>query len=361
MAKKAFVMLAHSYEDKHRIAGMWASEKLDGIRMIWDGGITRGLPASEVPWANIEKHGRFKEPPQATGLWSRYAHPINAPASFLNSLPKLCLDGEAWAGRGRFQEVSSIIRSSVNTADWSPITYKVFDAPSIYDLFEDREIDDTNIHITMKGCGDWVWSRARKLNWDHDAYLHQSMTFEETLEFLSWFIFQSPVSIHLQKRLAAIEMMAQEEGQRMAESIKKGGGEGIILRHALSKWQPERSWDMLKLKPYKDAEATVIGYTWGKRTNKGSKLLGMMGSARLDWDGVIFDMAGFTNAEREMTYPDGSQATAEGMSHPGEQVSEGIHNPRFPRGTRITFRYRETTNDGKPKEASFMRVRDERD
>jgi ATP-dependent DNA ligase len=41
MAKREFLMLAHKHEGQN-ILGWLYSEKLDGMRCFWDGGITRG-------------------------------------------------------------------------------------------------------------------------------------------------------------------------------------------------------------------------------------------------------------------------------------------------------------------------------
>jgi len=52
MAKRYYCQLASKYdEEKHFIGGYYWSEKLDGMRAIWDGGVTRGMLKSDVPWA----------------------------------------------------------------------------------------------------------------------------------------------------------------------------------------------------------------------------------------------------------------------------------------------------------------------
>ena len=82
--RREFLQLANKFKvGKHNPAGMWVSEKLDGARVFWDGGITRGMATTSVPWANIwdpKKPGELKKKikPFATGLWSRYGNPIIA-------------------------------------------------------------------------------------------------------------------------------------------------------------------------------------------------------------------------------------------------------------------------------------------
>ena len=80
-------------------AGWLASEKLDGVRAYWDG----------------------------AQLWTRGGRVIPAPRSFTNALPRVALDGELWAGRGRFTEA----RVACQYGRWTPsIRFMVFDAPT---------------------------------------------------------------------------------------------------------------------------------------------------------------------------------------------------------------------------------------
>jgi DNA ligase-1 len=90
-------MLAKNWDKTMRPEGWWMSEKLDGVRAIWDG-----------------EHFR-----------SRGGNIFHAPEWFKAGLPALPLDGELFVGRGKFNDAVSIVRSM--TADWSPIKYLVFD------------------------------------------------------------------------------------------------------------------------------------------------------------------------------------------------------------------------------------------
>ena len=95
--KQECVQLAQHYKPaKHFIGGWLMSEKLDGFRFIWDGGITRGMRADSISWANTTKD---KTPKYATGLWTRYHKPIYAPKWWLDQLPEIPLDGEGWTCR----------------------------------------------------------------------------------------------------------------------------------------------------------------------------------------------------------------------------------------------------------------------
>lgn len=82
---------------------------MDGIRAYWDG----------------------------ERLWSRLGNEIKAPSKLLQSLPRgIALDGELWMGRGTFETLLAILRSSHQ--DWSKIQYCIFDLPSSPERYEQR-------------------------------------------------------------------------------------------------------------------------------------------------------------------------------------------------------------------------------
>ena len=89
MAKREFLMLAHTHNPtKEDIGGWFYSEKLDGMRAFWDGGVSSGLPKAQVPWANTDKDERLTKEEIATGLWSRYGNVIHAPENCTQELPR---------------------------------------------------------------------------------------------------------------------------------------------------------------------------------------------------------------------------------------------------------------------------------
>lgn len=95
-------MLARTYAGQD-VAGWMMQEKFDGIRAVWDG----------------------------ETLWTREGNRINAPAAWLARLPAgIALDGELWAGRGRFAVVESVRRRKGATVeDWAALSFVAFDAP----------------------------------------------------------------------------------------------------------------------------------------------------------------------------------------------------------------------------------------
>lgn len=360
-------MLAHKYvPGKQSIAGWLASEKLDGMRVFWDGGITRGMYKRDVPFANNAKDERYVLPQKATGLWSRYGNVIHAPDFFLDQLPDYMLDGELYLGRQQFQELEKIVKTLEPGPRWKDVTFKVFDSPDSSYVFLDGTINSPNFKKDFNGIWQWYTHTV-------GGSIKRPTTvvgYENTYYALKKQISGPNVCVLEQERLPFHGRRSVERLEEMLETIVAEGGEGVILRRATSLWLPNRIHDLLKYKPYNDTEGTVIGYSWGRETDKGSKLLGLMGSLRVAWKGVEFDLSGFKDEERIMAANvsaeefannpnvfslQTSAARTYGAEHPGEVVGNNYYNPKFKRGSIITFRYRELTDDGIPKEARYLR------
>jgi DNA ligase-1 len=94
-------LLLKTYTDSHDVTGWLMSEKLDGIRALWDG----------------------------AQLTTRQGNLIHAPDWFINDLPPFDLDGELWTQRHDFETISSIVRQSIPDQRWQTITYNIFEVP----------------------------------------------------------------------------------------------------------------------------------------------------------------------------------------------------------------------------------------
>lgn len=82
------------------------SEKLDGVRGIWNG----------------------------KALKTRKGNTIQAPKFWLINFPPFVLDGELWLTYNSFEKISSIVRDSIpNEKEWQSITYQIFDVRGICD------------------------------------------------------------------------------------------------------------------------------------------------------------------------------------------------------------------------------------
>jgi DNA ligase-1 len=342
MNRREFLLQAHDYKQQH-IAGWMVSEKCDGSRAFWDGGVTRGMLASDVPWANVEKKGHYINRAYSTGLWSRYGNVINAPEWWTEKLPDFPLDGELWAGRSLFQFTRSTVSKLIGGQEWGRIDYKVIDAPAYQSVFQDGVVNLPNYHKTFKGVVEWY---EQKLN-GHKVP-GPFFDFESTQKFLNREI---PALTLKQTQLPFTTVAAEQRLHELFQSVLDEGGEGVILRKHTSLWRPQRSHDCLKLKPMHDAEGIVIGYTSGRETDKGSKLLGLMGALIISYNGKRLELSGFTDSERRLSDPKWC------AGNPGKEVPAHIHSECFPRGSIITFKYRELTDAGLPKEASFLRKR----
>lgn len=357
--KAEFLQLAHTYKPgKHSLAGQYVSEKLDGQRAFWDGGITRGMPAAGVPWSNTAKD---KHDFKSTGLWSRYGKVIHAPGWWLDKLPRMMLDGEMYAGRGKFQLVESVCRTSVGTSDWRPIKYMVFDSPPCRPMFADRDIENPNWVAKLRGM---LTFAAPLIDF---KCMGDVSGFQSRYEYLRDLLPRNEVvDVHQQHLLAFDTQKATREVGELLDSIVSNGGEGVILKSRSNIWSPVRAKDMLKWKPFHDLEATVVGYTTGRETDKGSKLLGLMGALICRIPKGEFKVSGFTDVERGLTENPASSvpyrddmnswtATGWAAAHPEEVCPDWISSIRFPRGSVVTIKYRETTDAGLPKEARYWR------
>lgn len=123
-------MLAEKWNGEN-VSGWWASEKLDGVRAIWDG----------------EK------------FVSRNGNVFPQLAGYRDMMPEgVVLDGELWLGRGRFQDTLS----AVKRGDWSGLTFMVFDMVSD-ESFEKRQKRLKLIRLPFF-CGLLQHTKVRSMN-----------------------------------------------------------------------------------------------------------------------------------------------------------------------------------------------------
>ena len=105
-------MLAHKYNGQDP-TGYYISEKLDGIRAIYDG--------------------------ESDSFMSRNNKPFFAPKSFTEKFPKdLVLDGELYTKRKDFAGTGIFRKKIPNTEEWRKATFQVFDMPLINLPFSER-------------------------------------------------------------------------------------------------------------------------------------------------------------------------------------------------------------------------------
>jgi len=306
-----FLQLANTFDinkvkqGKIKLNEFYASEKIDGIRCFWDGGISIGLKAHAFPWGSTDR--------VATGLWSRYGKPIMCPKSFTDGLPsKVCLDGELFLPNGTFEELNSIVRRHEPDYRWSNIVYKIFDLPST-EFYNPRKINNANMKVTLDVPEDL-----------RDKLELTDMRFFKAYEYMKTLNIGSYAEI-LEQTL----VQDQKHLDEMLDIVLSNNGEGLILKHSLNLWEPKRSTKVLKVKPFLDSEGVVVGVNPGK-----GKYEGMMGSLDVKWrnpsgNDVVFSLSGFTDAERTLTW----------------ELNKVI-----------TFKYRRLTDEGVPYEARYLRA-----
>ena len=255
-AEPPAILLAEVYRGQVDVSRYLVSEKLDGVRAIWDGATLRFRSGREV----------------------------HAPEWFVAGLPKRPLDGELWLGRGSFERLSGIVRKEVpDDAEWRQVRYMIFELPGAPGTFAERA---EQIRETVKQAN------------------------------VPWL-----------REIEQFRVVNRSSLQKRMKEVVKAGGEGLMLHRADAPYETGRSDVLLKMKPWEDAEAVVIGHLPGK-----GKHAGNMGALRVRAeDGREFSLGtGFTDQQRR--------------------------DPP-PVGTTVTYRYHGLTRTGLPRFASFLRVR----
>ena len=215
---------ANDYEYGTNIEDYWKSEKLDGIRAIWDG----------------------------SQLTARNGKVIHAPDWFIKPLPSYAVEGELWAGRGKFHIVQQTVLDKVPVEpSWKQIDFMLFDMP--------------------QAAGDY---QKRYYN---IRYLVDSI--------------DAP---HI-KLVEHTPIRSEQELFHYLDNVSEQKGEGLMLRKVTSRYQAGRSSDLLKMKKHQDAEGLVVGYKVGK-----GKYSGQMGALLIQLDsGIEFYIgSGFTDEQR---------------------------------------------------------------
>jgi DNA ligase-1 len=215
-------------------------------------------------------------------LLSRQGNLFHAPDWFLTGLPQVPLDGELWIGRKQFQRTVSIVRRQDKSDHWKEVRFLVFDAPRCVGGFEAR------------------------------------------LEFLADALRpkrQPYAGLHEHQRCQGLAQLRQELAR-----VEALGGEGLMLRQPGSSYEVGRSFTLLKIKTFHDAEAVVLAHQPGK-----GKFKGLLGALAVQLpDGTEFSVGtGFSDAQRAAPPPVGSA---------------------------VTFRYQELSDGGVPRFPSFVRL-----
>ncbi|MCL4112278.1 UNVERIFIED_CONTAM: hypothetical protein GTU68_022772 [Idotea baltica] len=215
---------------------------------------------------------------------SRGGNIYHAPSWFIADFPQKKLDGELWIARQSFELLVSTVRDDVPDDEaWRKVQFMVFDMPDIDEIFDKRLLELNKV------------IKAAQIPWLQAVEQYKFTSHQALMDRLS--------------------------------KMKQQGAEGLMLHKGSSLYRAKRSGDLLKVKPYEDAEAVVTGHIAGK-----GKYKNMMGAISvLSTEGKKFKIgSGFSDAERR-------------------------NPPEI--GTTITYQFRGLTKNGIPKFASFLRIR----
>ena len=229
------LLLANVYRPGMRLADYWVSEKYDGVRGYWDGHTLR----------------------------TRGGETVAAPAWFTAGWPDTPMDGELWAGRGRFSHAQSTVRQQQpDDAAWREMRFMVFDLPAHGGTFDQR-LPALNKLIESL---DQPWVQAVP-----------------------------------QQRVASDAAL-----QKLLLRTVRAGGEGLMLHRGASMYRAGRSDDLIKVKTHEDAEAKVVAHLPGQ-----GRHAGRLGALVVEMpSGQRFRLgAGLTDAERDHPPPVGSWVT----------------------------------------------------
>jgi DNA ligase 1 len=229
------LLLAQTASNVIDPSGYLVSEKLDGVRAYWDG-----------------KTLRF-----------RSGNIVSAPTWFIEKLPRQALDGELWLGRGRFEELSGIVRTEQPNDDaWRETRYMIFELPDAAGTFAQR------------------YQKIR-----------------EIVRQTDWPQLQAVEHFSIGDRAVLKSKLRQVVRER---------GEGLMLHRADALYVTGRNDALLKLKPILDTEAKVIGHIPGK-----GKFEGMLGALEVETpEGKRFRIGtGFSDTMRKNPPPIGAMVT----------------------------------------------------
>lgn len=229
------LLLANVYRPGMRLADYWVSEKYDGVRGYWDGHTLR----------------------------TRGGETVVAPAWFIAGWPDTPMDGELWAGRGRFSHAQSTVRQQQpDDAAWREMRFMVFDLPAHGGTFDQR-LPALNKLVEAL---DQAWVQAVP-----------------------------------QQRVASDAAL-----QKLLLRTVRAGGEGLMLHRGASMYRAGRGDDLIKVKTHEDTEARVVAHLPGQ-----GRHAGRLGALVVEMpSGQRFRLgAGLTDAERDHPPPVGSWVT----------------------------------------------------
>ena len=293
MRKK--VMLAQNVGDYSRIKdGDWplyVQPKLDGVRCL-----IQAEPTNyESEWYKATKPFKVVAYSRTGKEWKNIDHILEELIPFFAKHPNVILDGELYNHdlKNDFEKIISLVRKT---------------KPTDEDRLESSEMVQFHCYDTIM----------------------ENMPFETRVAFIYNKVPQSSCIEHV----PTIKVHEIEEIEAKHEDFLELGYEGSILRKN-ELYECKRSWTLMKVKDFSDAEATITGYELGKGKREGT--LGKF---------MMTDDYG-----NEFGCPPGKGYTYKDM----KDMLDNIHNYI---GARATFTYFERTKAGSYRHPLFKCIRD---
>ena len=285
-------MLAQNVGDYSRIKSddwpLYVQPKLDGVRCL----IQLNHEANERGEFPIEAYSRTGK------LWKNIDHILEELYPFFDKHPNVILDGELYNHelKNDFEKIISLVRKT---------------KPTDEDRLESAE--KVQFH-----CYDWV---------------NKSLDFEGRNYFIQKHFAYNATFMPKIKTLQYGLVFNTEELEVQHDLQKAAGYEGSILRKN-APYECKRSWTLMKVKDFSDAEATIIGFEEGK-----GKRAGHLGKFIMrDDEGIEFGC------------PPGKGYTYKDMKNLLFRAPHYI-------GARATFTYFERTKAGSYRHPLFKSIR----
>jgi len=281
-------MLAHKVGGFERITdedwdnGLYAQPKLDGVRCLIQYG--DGVSPGVIAYSRTGKE------------WKNIDHILTELKPFFMKYPNAILDGELYNHylNDDFEKIISLVRKTKPTD-------------------EDR------------------YEASQKVQFHCYDTIMEHMDFEGRNEFIKRNIGENFNSV---VTLSTIKVFDTETVEVCHEDFLCAGYEGSILRQN-KPYECKRSWTLMKVKDFSDAEATIIGYEEGKGKREGH--LGKF--IMQDDDGIEFGC------------PPGKGYTYKDMKDMLDNIHDYI-------GKRATFTYFERTKANSYRHPLFKNIRD---
>ena len=288
MRKKA--MLAHNVGGFERITdedwdnGLYAQPKLDGVRCVIQ---STGDPDLGFYITAYSRTGKE---------WKNIDHILQELVPFFQKYPNAILDGELYNHdlKKDFEKIISLVRKTKPTD-------------------EDR------------------YEASQKVQFHCYDTIMEHMDFESRNSFIKRNISNKFNSV---RTLPTIKVYDTEVVEVNHENFLEAGYEGSILRQN-KPYECKRSWTLMKVKDFSDAEATIVGYEEGK-----GKREGHLGKFIMQDDGGI-----------EFGCPPGKGYTYKDMKDMLDNIHDYI-------GKRATFTYFERTKANSYRHPLYKNIRD---